>query len=270
MRYIDLDKLRMPAGWIGRANLASTAVAGGGDPNDYGNVWRELKDAMHDLSDYKCWYCESIVDRADNAVDHFRPKKRVSDAIFEHLGYRWLAFEKSNFRLACTYCNSKRIDVDYGTEGGKADRFPLIDEATRVYTIGSVEGESPKLLDPCDLDDCELLGCRQENGEPCPAGEEAIDKLRAEVSIEIYHLDRDSTCRQRHKIVVTLISDILDAKRLFILSQTDPTKKLEFVKVAKRIQRSICKEAAYSGEMKYLLRGQRSDDHPWIRKILEA
>lgn len=64
-------------------------------------------------------------------------------------------------------------------------------------------------------------------------------------------------------------SDILEAQRLFELSHTDKAKRTEFVRVLKLIQRSISKEAVYSGEMRYLLRGQRSDKHPWMQQLLE-
>jgi uncharacterized protein (TIGR02646 family) len=260
----------MPDGWIGRSKAAALAVSNGANPNTFGDVWRELKAGMMLLSDNKCWYCESPVDRDDNAVDHFRPKNRVFEALQPHLGYRWLAFEKDNFRFACTFCNSKRIDVEFGTAGGKADRFPLLDENTRVYTIGTIEFENPELLDPCEIEDCDLLGCQQENGKPCPTSENPTERRRVNTSIEVFHLDRDATCKRRHTVLVGLISDILDAQRLFELSRIDVTRKPEFIKVAKRIQSNISTDAPYSGEMKYLFRGQRSEKHPWMQKLLEA
>jgi hypothetical protein len=270
VRYIDLDKLIMPDGWIARSNAAAIAVSGGADPNDYGDVWRDLKAGMLTISDAKCWYCESPVDRDDNAVDHFRPKNSVSDAAKKHLGYRWLAFDKSNFRLACTFCNSRRVDVLFGTSGGKADRFPLLDESKRVYSAGPIDEEEPLLLDPCNIEDCELLGCQQENGKPCASIQEAMSVKRVNTSIEIYHLDRDATCKKRHSIAVRLIADILEAKRLFDLYQADKTRKQDFYHVFKNIERTINKSAPYSGEMRYLLRGQRSEKHPWIRQLLEV
>lgn len=270
MRYIDLNKVRMPDGWLARAQNAKKLVMEGASPDDFSSVWRELKSAMSIISDNKCWYCESPVDRDDNAVDHFRPKNRVYEALNPHQGYRWLAFDKDNFRFACTYCNSRRLDLVYGTAGGKADKFPLIDESKRVYLCGSVDDENPKLLDPCEIDDCELLGCMQENGRPCSSTENPLEKQRVQTSIEIYHLDREATCMRRHSILVGLVSDILEGKRLFDIFQTDPTKRKDFLIVAKRIQATINKDAPYSGEMRYLLRGQRSPDHTWMQKLLEA
>jgi len=270
MRYINLDKLRMPDGWLNRSQAAQVAIAQGDDPEDYSAVWKELKPAMSAMSSSKCWYCESPLDRNDGAVDHFRPKKRVAEALNAHSGYRWLAMEKNNFRFACTFCNSRRIDVEFGTAGGKADRFPLINEANRVYLAGSTDAEEPELGDPCDIQDCDLLGCQQENGKPCAATQDNTQVKRVLTSIEVYHLDRDATCVRRHTIAVGLIADILDAKRLFTLSQTDATRKPDFLRVAKKIQSCISSDAIYSGEMKYIIRGQRSDQHPWVQQILEA
>lgn len=136
MRYVDRLKLVKPTGWSQRAHTATQAVANGEDPNDHSQVWRDLKDGLAALLHDKCWYCETPMDRSDNAVDHFRPKNRVADAANPHAGYRWLAFDESNFRYACTYCNSRRIDQEGGTAGGKADRFPLVNEAQRGTWLG--------------------------------------------------------------------------------------------------------------------------------------
>ena len=96
MRYVDRSKLVKPTGWNQRAQEATQAVANGEDPNDHGQVWRDLKNGLAGLLHDKCWYCESPVDRSDNAVDHFRPKNRVSDAASPHAGYRWLEIGRAH------------------------------------------------------------------------------------------------------------------------------------------------------------------------------
>lgn len=270
MRYVDRARLVKPAGWLTRARAASQAVAGGADPNDHSAVWRDLKDGLASLLHDKCWYCETSVDRSDNAVDHFRPKGRVSDAANSHTGYRWLAFEESNFRYACTYCNSRRKDLENGTVGGKADRFPLVNEAHRVYAVGAVAGEQPLLLDPCELSDWRLLGCHQESGQPCATSTDVVAKRRAEVSIEIYHLHYEPTCKRRHAAAVQLMADVEDGKRLFELATHDYSRAEDFKSVAGRLRRAIDRESPYSGDMHFLLRGQRSDAHPWIQELLET
>jgi hypothetical protein len=270
LRYVDRTKLVKPTGWLARAQVAAQAVVNGANPNDFGDVWRDLKDGLANLLHDKCWYCESSVDRSDNAVDHFRPKNRVSDAAAPHAGYGWLAFDESNFRYACTFCNSRRKDQEGGTAGGKADRFPLINEANRVYAVGPVAAEQPLLLDPCELADWRLLGCHQENGQPCATSIDPVNKRRAEVSIEIYHLDYEPTCKRRHAAAVQLLADVDEAKRLFELATQDPTREPEFKTVAGRLRRAVDRESPYSGDMHFLLRGQRSDKHFWIQELLEA
>lgn len=270
MRYVDIASLRLPEGWLKKAQAASDAVAGGADPNDYACVWRELKKGLADLLHGKCWYCESSGDRSDNAVDHFRPKNLVSDAAKKHRGYRWLAFDHNNFRYACTFCNSKRKDVDRGTTGGKADRFPLLDEKRRVYNAGPVDQEAPILLDPCIYSDCQLLGCQKENGQSCAAVTDNIGKRRATESIQIYHLNYEPTCKRRHSKAVGLLADLDEGKRKFTHTLSDPAKNREFQSVAKRILRFIKSSSEFSGEMRFLMRGERSDEHPWIQQLLEA
>ena len=109
MRYIDIDELVLPDGWLEKAATASTAVAAGAKPDDFSNVWRELKDALADLfPNKKCWYCESPVDRADNAVDHFRPKGKVSDAARPHNGYRWSLLLHTPYRVEPSLGNRPR------------------------------------------------------------------------------------------------------------------------------------------------------------------
>jgi len=270
MRYVDRSKLVKPTGWTQRAQTAAQAVANGESPNDYSNVWRELKNGLAELLHDKCWYCESPVDRSDNAVDHFRPKGRVGDAANPHTGYGWLAFDESNLRYACTYCNSRRKDTDGGTVGGKADLFPLIDEVLRVYEAGPIFQEQPLLLDPCEIYDWRLLGCHQENGQSCAATTEPVAKLRAEASIDIFHLQYEPTCKRRHAAAVQLMSDVDEGKRVFELATQDASRAPDFKAVAARLRRAIDRDSPYSGDMHFLLRGQRSDAHPWIQELLET
>lgn len=270
MRYVDRETLQLPVGWPDRAECATRAVVSGADPNAHSKVWRDLKRGLAELHHDKCWYCEVPIERSDNAVDHFRPKGRVSDAGREHLGYRWLAFVTANLRYACTFCNSRRKGVDGQTTGGKGDRFPLLDESKRVYNEGPIDDEEPVLLDPCTSSDCMLLGCRMEDGRPCAATADPIGKRRAEESIEIYHLHYEPTCKRRHAEAVKLLADLEEGKRKFALAPRSRGRQLDFQGVARRILRSISPMASFSGDMRFLVRGERSEKHPWIQELLEA
>jgi hypothetical protein len=282
MRYVDIDCITLPDGWLDKCQEATLAVLEKNeDPNDHCDVWKELKPQLAALLGNKCWFCETPIPRSDNAVDHFRPKGRVSDATSTHGGYRWLAFEKSNFRYACTFCNSKRIDVVHGTAGGKADRFPLLNEASRVYAVDpasldfddlldTISAESAMLLDPCELEDWKLLGCKRENGHSCPAPASASDTARVERSIDVYHLNHEPTTKQRHALAVLLLEYVREAKKLFLGSASSLTAAQEFRRVARRIVRMIDRKAPYSGEMIFLLRGQRAPEHPWVQQLIET
>lgn len=269
MRYVDIARLRLPTGWLDRATAATEAVARGDSVEDHSAIWRELKDELANLMpEKKCWYCESPSHRSDNAVDHFRPKGRVADADRAHDGYKWLAFDWNNFRYSCTFCNSRRIGVN--TAGGKGDRFPLLNESDRLYSQGDVTVESPTLLDPCEIDDWKLLGCRQENGSPCPASNDSTQSTRVLTSIEILHLDYEPTSKTRHGVAVQLLADVDHAKRLFERSTQDASVAPDFKNAAKKVRRHIDRAAPYSGEMIFLLKGQRSSEHPWIQDLIEA
>lgn len=133
-----------------------------------------------------------------------------------------------------------------------------------------MSAEQPLLLDPCEMSDWRLLGCHQENGQPCAAGSDPIARQRAEASIEILHLHYEPTCKKRHAAAVQLMSDVAEGKRLFELVTQDPTRASDFKAVAARLRRAIDRDSPYSGDMCFLLRGQRSDEHTWIQELLEA
>jgi uncharacterized protein (TIGR02646 family) len=170
--------------------------------------WALIKNALKAAAFDKCWYCEALDQRADGAVDHFRPKGRVHECK-HHPGYWWLAFDVANYRFCCTYCNSgrSRVDVESNTisKGGKQDQFPLIDESRRVSdpNIGSINNEAPVLLDPLNPLDCALLtfdldGKAHASVDKCEA---PIEYDRVERTIAIYHLNDPVLVKARKKLI---------------------------------------------------------------------
>jgi hypothetical protein len=127
--------------------------------------------------------------RSDNAVDHYRPKSRVAECP-KHPGYWWLAFDWTNYRFSCTFCNSLRRDDQTESLGGKKDRFPLRDESRRAFgPDDTLDDEEPVLLDPTWFGDPPILwfdedGRATEN--PSVASEGSFPHARATVSIEAY------------------------------------------------------------------------------------
>jgi hypothetical protein len=107
----------------------------------------EIKDALVKLFNGKCAYCESrYLSVAPVDIELFRPKAGVSESP-SHPGYWWLAMVWENMLPSCAVCN--RLRSDEGIKTGKANRFPLEDEAMRAFDPGQELLERPLLLDPC-------------------------------------------------------------------------------------------------------------------------
>ena len=177
-------------------------------------VWAKAKIFMTRLSCDKCWYCEHKPVRNPLSVDHFRPKARPSER-GDHPGYWWLAFELSNYRLACTFCNSPHAGAEATV--GKRNHFPILDEADRAMSENeSIAKEFPMLLDPIRQSDGELLWFRQDGDvafRNVDAPPTDIDRQRAEMSIDIYDLNgiklREAR-RDRMREVRDLVEDADD------------------------------------------------------------
>src|SRR4030081_2142396 len=60
--------------------------------------WSPVKNLMTVRLGNKCWYTEAELVGADLTIDHYRPKR----------DYWWLAFEVSNYRIACPFANSPK------------------------------------------------------------------------------------------------------------------------------------------------------------------
>ena len=219
------------------------------------STWQTLSEKLAPLSFNKCWYCECTEDRSDYAVDHFRPKNEVTEDP-SHPGYWWLAFEWRNYRYACTYCNSFR-KKQTSTEGGKQCHFPLLENTPRVNCDSDdcEKSESPMLLDPLIRADTKLLTF-QSNGIPKPSKNEgSVEYVRAERSIDIYHLDENKINKSRQRIAqkITKLVNIIS------LHEDEPLKdELLFM---------VRAEAPYSQAARIYLRQYR--DRLWVRDLLE-
>lgn len=109
--------------------------------------WTLLKDRFTAILGNKCWYTEAELVGGPLTIDHYRPK----------CDYWFLAFEPSNYRVACPYANSPKHNPLYGCAGGKGDNFPLLDERTKARGSKRIVRERPMILDPCNEDDCKLI-----------------------------------------------------------------------------------------------------------------
>lgn len=232
-----------------------------------GSVWSGLRDQLAEPSKGKCWYCETNEIRSDNPIDHFRPKNSVSECD-DHPGYWWLAFDWKNYRYSCTYCNSRRVEVE--TAGGKQDHFPIFIPPDWNKCEADQNIERPMLLDPIDSDDCKLITFNN-NGEVCSVVEDkdSDEYKRVEKSIELYHFNHKPTTRARRAIfqrIDTLISSTnnLIGEGVDEKSEAIKSNKTEII----RLIRPQCKSTKFNTAARVYLK-RFEDQVQWVKDILD-
>lgn len=174
-------------------------------------AWRVLKPWLATLSGGKCWYCEGKSSRAPFDVDHFRPKLEVTVdgvSLANDFGYHWMAYAWWNFRLSCQRCNRPEKDGG-GQLRGKANEFPIQEEAHRCQdSAGDLAHETPRLLDPCVEDDCDLLA-HGLDGEVKPAAPDGTwGHERGRYTIKLLGLNEWGLPEERRKQWQTLLAVI--------------------------------------------------------------
>jgi uncharacterized protein (TIGR02646 family) len=282
MRHIPPDLVResLPDGWEARAQDAADAVAAAqpGDRsaeiNGRSAVWKELKDTLKRVSHNKCWYCESVDSRSDNAVDHYRPKNAVAECP-DHAGYWWLAFNWANYRFCCTFCNCRRIDQATGHGGGKADHFPVRDEASRARTPGDdIANEEPLLLDPAVPADPGFLWF-DETGEAVPnpvccGNVNGYAYKRSVASKRLYHLNHKDIVERRKVLCADIRRSVAEADRYFQKYDAgDGTAREAFENKVRDLRERLLPAAEYSATARAMLMGLRGA-HPVVVAVLEA
>jgi uncharacterized protein (TIGR02646 family) len=285
MRHIPINELEEPDGWRddAAAALAAVEVYAGAErkirnaeiERYAAKTWRALKDALMKLSDEKCWYCEIRQDRSLGAVDHYRPKGKVHEAP-THPGYWWLAFDKTNCRFTCTFCNSATTDRKSGQVGGKCDQFPLFDETKRATTpTSNPDDESPKLLDPVEALDPTLLTWMVD-GSSAPrysASQNDEWRERAEVTIAVYHLNHHRLRRRRTQIYNELKMLIREGDILYEKAVTDQPYEMASMK---RVTRGIVDRISERAELtatarQYILEYRTAEPHrSWLEGVIAS
>jgi len=107
------------------------------DIKGYAIVAERLWKAQH----HKCCYCEAMLRRQYNDVDHYRPKASAdrTPGSMELHGYWWLAFSWGNLLFTCNSCN----------RSAKKTSFPLAASSVPLRAEQRPPGkEQPLLLDP--------------------------------------------------------------------------------------------------------------------------
>lgn len=260
MRFIDNSGLKGPDGWdAAAADAKKKVVIDGEEVNLFGAIWRALKDNLAQLSNDKCWYCEKIQERSDNAVDHYRPKSI----------YKWLAFSKGNFCYSCTYCNSRRTDIETGVTGGKGDQFPLINEAQRAKSDGEEANEQPILLNPCFANDTMLLDFLADGTPTARFPTHQTKKIRAETSIRLYHLNHSDLIETRRRMALNLNSKIDIANALYDrVDMGDLTLDSSYNDHVRELKNAMSEKAELSTFARKIVMGRR--EILWIDSLIQT
>lgn len=253
MLWIDVLQFDPPDSWRSRAALAAERLRNAQVAEARMvilkrlRLWSSLKKEMARLSNGKCWYCDSIQDRSDLAVDHYRPKGRLSDVSPPHSGYWWLAYEPSNFRLACTHCNSPSRN-SHDEVRGKRSLFPLADESKRARDPSdALVAECPLLLDPTVATDGMLLfydtdGYVRPNPHLCPDG--SLQRRRAEVTIDLLNLNQVGIRDRRRKLARRMRRDFESARAAMDgFAVSDPAMSETFINSCEGLKECLSSSA---------------------------
>ncbi|MGK4567047.1 hypothetical protein [Flavobacterium sp. 3HN19-14] len=219
MRYVEKDLMDIPPSLISsialndieKIALRDTSV----NINDsiYKGVYKgsdgktrsQVRDFLNKYYLLKCAYCEAIC-KAE--IEHYRPKKAISDDA-AHNGYYWLCYSWSNLVPSCRYCN---------TEGGKGNKFPIINASRRVssppFSFGKLDiakcqasaspllDEEPYLLHPeIDKHPEAYLSFEPSDDKNGVSILGIDDKGRGKKTIEICNLNREDLRLKRLKDV---------------------------------------------------------------------
>jgi len=248
VRFIDLAYVLPPS------DFAAMKAAAEADEEDnianHSNVWRGCKTNLKAASNDKCYYCEIKEDRSDGVVDHYRPKSK----------YKWAAFSFDNFRFACTYCNSRRTDPKTGEVGGKGADFPLLEGCSRASCFEEVYDEIPLLLDPCNAADPGAIDFLT-NGTPEPRSREENDlqRQRAIVSIEAYHLHHSELIEARRRKAIQIQEKVGEAERALLRFQGhDLTALATFNAACRDLARKIAPASELSAFSRRVLQSYRA------------
>ena len=195
-----------------------------------------VRAALMDTFKGKCAYCESIIGHiSPEDIEHFRPKGKVqrNDGSEKDSGYWWLAARWENLLTSCIMCNRPNKVAIVGVDGnhriGKGILFPLLDEEGRAENEGEEATETPLLINPCDEDPEEHLGCIVESeiddrlGLVQPTNDNQGDPdAKGEKSIEIYGLNRSILVDERKKLLLEIKLKIKNIRHFARMSEVLP------------------------------------------------
>ncbi len=230
----------------------------------------DVKSALAAMSNGKCAYCEADYDATQPSdVEHFRPKGAIdTDAGRIKPGYWWLAATWENLLPSCIRCNRREKQLLFdGTElsCGKANQFPLVDEASRATSVGQEANEDPLLIDPCSENPADHLHFIDDGGHsiavPIDPDPQSLSARKARATIDIFGLNRAGLVRDRSNYLfwakLSLARLEWFAYELNALPRGADNKREEFANWIEQeldfLDRLTCGEGSYTGMLRALI-----------------
>lgn len=213
--------------------------------------WSPLKVRFTGLVGKKCWYTEAESTGGDLVIDHYRPKT----------AYWFLAFDKDNYRVACSYANSPHHNEEHGCAGGKGETFPLLDPRNKAEGRNSIKRERPLILDPCNEDDCKLIAF-QADGRPVLSPsykEDSIARQRIEKSKILLNLDHPDFNSKREQLHDDIKLDVETYEAL-------PSNSHLRSPICDRLSQRISGKAPFSTAARHYLSAYKYLD--WVAALL--
>lgn len=211
-----------PQDWIDKANAVTDQLRSAATSEERKAIiqaneglWRDdrLRNWLLQLFNNKCWYTEAFESVSPIHVDHYRPKGKARELDGnEAVGYWWLAFEWTNYRISGHLINSKKSDIFPIVEGARANPDDPL----------SIRFEAPLLIDP--LTDQAWLISYEKDEDGCiavPAADiDEAEELRAVKTIEILGLNRiDKLNKKREGVWDDCMQVLADYKGASLESQ---------------------------------------------------
>jgi len=179
-------------------------VAKGGAIKISQGLYKNRKEDLMRLFFEKCVYCEVSLKNQHGDIEHYRPKKSVTeidDSLVTingttppaaHPGYYWLAYTSKNLLPACIICNQQPVKRPDGTLAGKGNRFPITGVRASTHN-DNLDAEDALLLHPV-LDKPENHLIFNET-----TGALGFKDSRGEKTIDVLDLNREWLLEQRKK-----------------------------------------------------------------------
>lgn len=203
---------------------------------DFSPYWLEndVRGVLHSHQYGKCCYCERKRElKRESDLEHYRPKARVAEEA-DHPGYWWLAYDWSNYLIACKPCN----------EAHKEDHFPLLNGGRRTFSpTDNISEENPVLINPYEENPEDYIAyVWEESGNFLVKAVGKDDEDRGSKTIRLMQLNRTELLDDRAEALEGL--DAL-ATMMKVAEQKGNRRMID--RIAKKIKQATASKRSFAG-----------------------